>query len=76
VLDGFGGVHPFGGAPAVAVTAYWSGWDIARGIVLQSGGPGGYVLDGFGGVHPFGGAPAVAVTAYWSGWDIARGISP
>ncbi|HLY50896.1 MAG TPA: DUF1906 domain-containing protein, partial [Solirubrobacteraceae bacterium] len=29
-LDGFGGVHPFGGAPAVRASASWPGWDIAR----------------------------------------------
>src|ERR1035437_405360 len=74
VLDGWGGLHPFGGAPAVSGTAYWQGWDIARGIVLQSTGQGGYVLDGWGGLNPFGGAPAVSGTASWHGWDIARGI--
>jgi chitodextrinase len=77
VLDGFGGLHPYGAASAVSVTAYWPGWNIARGIALDTcaGQSGGYVLDGFGGVHPFGGAPAAAVTAYWPGWDIARGIA-
>src|ERR1035437_5853652 len=76
VLDGWGGLHPFGGAPAVSGTAYWQGWDIARGIAATcvNGSPGGYVLDGWGGVHPFGSAPAGSGTAYWQGWDIARGI--
>ncbi len=32
-LDGWGGVHPFGGAPSVVVTGYWPGWDIVRGLV-------------------------------------------
>src|ERR1035437_2364939 len=76
VLDGWGGLHPFGGAPAVSGTAYWQGWDIARGIALDpcAGQSGGYVLDGWGGLHPFGSAPAGSGTAYWQGWDIARGI--
>src|SRR5207302_764176 len=32
VLDGWGGLHPFNGAPAVAPGAYWPKWDIARGL--------------------------------------------
>ncbi len=78
VLDAFGGIHGYGGAPALATTSYWPGWDIARGIVVlrdETGNPtGGYVLDGFGGVHPFGDTHAVTVTGYWRGWDIARAI--
>ena len=75
VLDEFGGIHPFGGAPIVQTTANWPNWDIARGIVLRPDGVSGYVLDGFGGVHPFGDAPGVQTTAYWPSWDIARGVS-
>ncbi len=74
VLDGFGGIHPFGGAPGVSATAYWPGWDIARGIVLASDASG-YVLDGFGGLHPFGGAPAAHTSGYWAGWDIAHAVA-
>jgi len=74
-LDGFGGLHPFGGAPPVASGGYWPGWDVARGLAADDDGPGGWVLDAFGGLHPFGGAPLVASTGYWSGWDIARGIA-
>lgn len=73
-LDGWGGVHPQGSAPALAFTGYWSGWDIARGIALFADGTGGYTLDGWGGVHRMGSAPAVTGNAYWPGWDIARGI--
>jgi hypothetical protein len=80
-LDGWGGIHPFCGAPAVTMQqAYWPGWDIARGIAQRADHRSGYVLDGYGGVHEF----AAGVTspahwadsshAYWSGWDIARGI--
>jgi hypothetical protein len=75
VLDGFGGIHPFGGEPALDAGTYWPGWDIARGIVLRADGHSGYVLDGWGGIHAFGGAPAVTATGYWRGWDIARGIA-
>jgi hypothetical protein len=31
-LDGYGGVHPFGGAPALDNHPYWGGWDIATGL--------------------------------------------
>ena len=30
MLDGFGGPHPFGGAPALNNYAYWPGQDIAK----------------------------------------------
>lgn len=75
VLDGFGGLHPFGGAPPAARTAYWDGWDIARAVVTRADGSSGYVADGWGGVHPFGGAPPAARSAYWPGWDIVRGLT-
>jgi len=31
VLDGYGGLHQFGSAPAVKSSTYW-GWDIAAGL--------------------------------------------
>lgn len=73
VLDAFGALHPFGGAPPVATGAYWPGWDIARDVVTVPGQGGGYVLDGHGALHAFGGAPAVTSPAYRPGWDVARG---
>jgi len=73
VLDGYGGVHPFGGAPAATNGPYWPGWDIARAIAVTCP-DAGYVLDGYGGLHPFGSAPQLADSAYW-GWDIARGVA-
>ena len=73
-LDGFGGVHPDGTAPALAVSAYWAGHDIARGLAIFDDGTGGYVLDGYGGLHPVGGAPAETGPS-WPNWDIARGIA-
>ena len=36
-LDGYGGLHRFGGAPRFVASAYWPGWDIARGVVLVEG---------------------------------------
>jgi spore germination protein YaaH len=32
VLDGYGGLHPIGGAPAITRYTYWHGWDIAIGL--------------------------------------------
>jgi hypothetical protein len=76
ILDGFGGVHPFGDAPPVTTTAYWPDWDIARAISeYSSSPPAGYVLDGFGGLHPFGGAPAAVAPAYLGGQDAFRALA-
>lgn len=80
VLDGWGGVHPYGpGVPAASGTGYWPGWDIARAIGTRanasaSSGESGYYIDGWGGIHEFGGAPAASGGPYWEGWDIARDI--
>ncbi len=70
VLDGFGGLHPFGNAVRRS-GAYWSGFDIGRDVLLRNASSG-WVLDGWGGIHPFGGAPALRGGPYWSGWDVAR----
>ena len=79
VLDGYGGVSPFGGAPAISPSPpYWSGWDIARSFVLTVNNPccSGYVLDGYGGIHPMGPNAATAVAAnYWNNLDVARGLA-
>jgi hypothetical protein len=85
VLDGYGGLHPYGlngGTVTVQSTAYWQGWDIARDLDFMPGGGGGYVMDGYGGLHPFGvngGAMPSAVLpvnyqTYWPGWDIAKKV--
>jgi hypothetical protein len=71
-LDAYGGVHPFGGAPPVQATAYWSGRDLARGLVLATGG--GYVLDQYGELHSFGGAAAIKAPALFPGQDLADSI--
>jgi hypothetical protein len=74
-LDGWGGVHPFGGAVSASASAVWRGWDIARAVRLSpSSTPGqvqGWVMDGWGGMHPFGGAQRIYSYSYWPGQDIA-----
>lgn len=76
VLDGYGGLHSFGGAPALKDAAYWSGWDIARQVVVNGTG-GGYVLDGFGGPHAIGNAPPrnAAPDGYVAHDNFAKGIA-
>jgi spore germination protein YaaH len=80
VLDGFGGMHPYGnGITSLNDRAYWRNWDIARDFAWLPSGTGGYVLDGYGGLHGFSinGNPLPPPTqgaAYWSGWDIARKV--
>jgi hypothetical protein len=54
VLDGRGGVHAFGGTPALRTAAYHSTADTARGFTLQSDGHGGYVVDRDGRLTPYG----------------------
>ena len=75
VLDGLGGVHPVGNAPAVGDSPRF-GFDIAVDIKLMPTGNSqtapGYVLDGWGGIHPFGGAAATHGGPYWPGWKIAK----
>jgi hypothetical protein len=85
VLDGFGGVHRGGGAPAITPGTPYFGWDIAKAIEYvpvgysdKTYGHGLMVLDGYGGVH-LGGAlkgvtPAIPTTPYF-GWNIARDIA-
>ena len=78
-LDGYGGVQPNAGLAGVGQTAYWQGWDIARGLVITPdsavGSVKGYTLDGWGGLHPFGGAAAVSNNAYTPNQDIFKGIA-
>lgn len=53
VLDGWGGIHPFGNAAPAKGGPAWPNWDIARKIVLLPNNTGGYLLDNAGGIHPF-----------------------
>jgi len=80
VLDGWGGLHPYG-VPGLTVTAgpYWPNWDIARDFAWLPNGTGGYVLDGWGGLHPFAVngnplPPVIQGNAYWPNWDIAKKV--
>ncbi len=73
MLDGRGGIHPFGGNGAVP-GPYFS-IDIARELVLQDPATGdspGYILDGYGGMHPVNGAAALTGLPYFAGNDIAN----
>ena len=81
VLDGFGGVHSGGGAPAVFPQTPYFGFDAAVDIVYippgASGNDGVLVLDALGGVHAGGaiaGGSLAPATPYF-GFDIARGIA-
>ena len=74
VLDGWGGVHPAGRAPALSTSASWPTKDIAFSLALFPDGTGGYVMDGWGGLHPVGGAPAIDSHVYWPHWIGAREI--
>ena len=74
VLDSWGGLHPFGGAPNVSGTGYWSGRDFARGLVLNPNGSGGWVVDADGGVWAFGGAPPVPASLSWTGFGLSKAI--
>src|SRR2546430_6281094 len=70
-LDGYGGIHPFGGLNLNTPSApYWGGFDIARAVVLRPDGSRGWTLDGYGGIPAFGAAPAIQTPA-GSGGDIA-----
>ena len=77
-MDGFGGVHAVGGAPAFTGGPYWKGWDIANDLAVVADSTGAvkgyYVLDGWGGVWPVGNVPAFTGGPYWRGWDIARAL--
>ncbi len=88
ILDGFGGIHPVGGAraqydaaflngprpgmPAEAGGHVYFGWDVAEKIDYTSDGLGLIMLDAFGGVH-FDGSIAPAYGAYFN-FDIARDV--
>lgn len=79
VLDGFGNFHPFGGLALPTTSAFWHGWDIARGIVA-TGAKARYVVDGWGNIHPFGTATHVTPSDTTPGHDTfvaigGRGLS-
>jgi hypothetical protein len=71
VLDGWGGVHAFGGAPPLRAAAYHTGSDTARGLTLQRDGRGGYVVDRNGRLTPYGSPASLPACAL-----IAPGSAP
>jgi hypothetical protein len=76
VLDGFGGVHAGGGAPAISPKTPYFGFDVARDIAyVASSGNSVLVLDGFGGVHRGGPVIPVAPSTAYFGFNIARAIA-
>jgi hypothetical protein len=74
VLDAYGGLHAFGDAPAVPVSWWVPGRDLARGVVVAPGSDAGWVLDAHGGLHPLNGAAEVAGAGWWPDRDLARGL--
>src|SRR5205823_7655765 len=64
ILDGYGGLHAFGGMLLnFAFAPYWNGWDIARAVVVRADGLGGWTLDAWGGIHAWGAAAGIAQPA-------------
>ncbi len=83
VLDGFGGVHAGGGAPALSPPPPYFGFDVAIDVeyvpteVFYADRSGVLVLDAFGGVHRGGGVvnvPPGRVGTPYFGFDIARAV--
>ena len=74
VLDGLGGVHPFGGAPRLR-TFFHSDAGTARGIVLYGSGSSGFVVNSDGRVFPIGKAPLVGTSRTWVGRGLTRGVA-
>ena len=76
-MDGFGGVHPAGGAPSFSGGPYWPGWDVAKDLAVVSDWTGAvqgyYVLDRLGGVHKVGSVSSFTGGPYF-GFDIARAV--
>jgi hypothetical protein len=68
VLDRWGGIHAFGGAPQARNGPYWNGNDVARELVVIDWDRGaGYVLDLNGALHPWGDPKPSTLkgTPYW-----------
>ena len=62
MLDGFGGLHPFGGAPRIARPGGYRQADVFRDLVMISP-TGGYAIDTDGVPWPVGDAPAITAAA-------------
>lgn len=73
VLDGYGTLHPFGGAPTPPRSA--NRWNVlvARKLQMDWASMKAYTLDYSGGIHPdYNAGPVAAGAPYWAGQDIAR----
>jgi uncharacterized protein YvpB len=66
VMDGWGGLHPWGGAPALGGTPYTPYSDVARGLEIHYGAngvpDGGWEMDRNGKLTAFGAAPTLTLT--------------
>lgn len=78
VLDGFGGVHAGGGAPALSPSSPYFGFDVAVDMVqiTSAAGDGYLILDALGGVHAAGVVASVAPGTPYFGFNVARAIAP
>jgi uncharacterized protein YvpB len=75
ILDGWGGLHLFGGMVLDQTGApFWPSWDVARAVTIRTDGSGGWVLDAWGGIHSFGAARPITSPGYWANWYIARAM--
>lgn len=76
VLDGYGGLHPFGTARQLPLDpgVYWPRSDIARAIAITPSGHGYAILDGLGGIHRTGDAPADLPASLPAATDVARAL--
>ncbi len=74
VLAGAGTLPGEGGVASAAPSPYWPGHDVARRVVSNPAGPGGWTLSAFGAVDAFGGAPALSHAPNWGRWGIARDL--
>ncbi len=74
VLDAFGGVHAFGGAPVISPSSPYFGFDVAAAIELVDS-AGFIVLDKFGGVHAGGTASTPSPLPPYFGFEAARDLA-
>ena len=72
VLDGWGGLHPFGNAHGMSSPGYFPNSDLANGVVMTDT-AGGYVSLATGAVLAFGDAPQV--TEDMPGIPLGRGLT-
>src|SRR5690606_35242078 len=74
ILDAWGGIHAFGGAPRFQSPVYRRDVDHARDIVASPNGRGGWIMTTDGYIAAFGGAPGVYHRSTWTGLDLGRSL--